>query len=210
MGDQRRIGVFGGTFDPIHVGHLYIAANAQSALGLEQVILMPSGIPPHKRNKNITASHHRFQMCELAIANEEVFTVSDLEIKREGISYSILTLDELQASYGESVELVFIIGGDMLADLPSWHRVEALLTKYHVLALSRPGYNLNEVMAKNPLLQQYRHRIWIQEILPIEISATALRASMIKGQNVRYLIPDSVLAYIQANNIYVNRCDNED
>lgn len=199
---HRRIGVLGGTFDPIHIGHLALAEAADEALALEQVLFVPAGSPPHKQGRRITSPHHRQRMTELAIAGNEHFALSTVDLTRSGPSYTVDTLRLLAAKY-EGAELFFIIGGDSLLDLPTWYHPEEILQLAYLAAAERPGFSLEDVAAKlGGLYQQFGHRICLFHAPLLDISSSMLRERLRSGRSVRYLVPDAVLDYIKQNNLY--------
>lgn len=201
---KKRIGILGGTFDPIHNGHLYIAENARHFMQLDEVVFIPSANPPHKTKKNITAAHHRLAMCSLAIANNSHFSVSDIELRRTGLSYTLITLQELQGLYGESTDIFFIIGADMLMDLPNWYQAAELLENHNFIAVARQGLDLSAISSSSILLQQYSHKLTLLNILPLDISATAIRRTLAQGAKIRYIVPEAVYNYIIDMKLYLD------
>ena len=137
---KRRIGLLGGTFDPIHLGHLLTADFVLKALDLEQIIFIPANHPPHKTNLQVTPAQDRYIMTILATTHNPRFRVSDMEIKREGLSYTIDTIKEFVKEYGEQVEFYFILGADAIADLEKWEKFEDLLKLCFFVAATRPGF----------------------------------------------------------------------
>ena len=200
-----KIGIFGGTFDPIHNGHLYIADNARKLQNLDRVIFVPTANPPHKQNKLITTPASRLEMCTLAIANNEYFEVSDIEVNRPGLSYTITTLNELKASYGTRVQLYFICGADMLGDIPSWYLAQEIVANYHIIAFPRPGFDMKSIVQQQQLLKEHSNNLILLDIMAVEISATLVRNSIKAGNSVKYLIPDQVIEYIQLHDLYSGR-----
>lgn len=199
---ERRIGILGGTFDPIHLGHLALAESAGEELELEKVLFIPAGHPPHKKDRLITEARHRQRMTELAIAGNPRFALSTIDLVRSGLSYTVDTLRLLSAEY-VGAELFFIIGADSLLDLPTWYRPAEILQLAIVAAAGRPGFSLDQFESKlGELYRKYRHRIVLFEAPSLDISSTMLRERLVAGRSVRYLVPDAVLEYIAANDLY--------
>ncbi len=191
-----RLGLFGGTFDPIHVGHLVLAEQCREACGLDRVWFVVAGEPPHKRGVERTAARHRLEMVRLGIAGNSGFEVSDVEVEREGPSYSVETLAQIQAERSGD-ELFFLIGGDSLVDLPTWREPERIARLASIVVVNRPGAR-GEVpdfgIDAKPILSV--------AIPPLEISSSDLRRRLASGKSVRYLVPAAVTAYIEAHKLY--------
>jgi nicotinate-nucleotide adenylyltransferase len=195
-------GIIGGTFDPIHYGHLVLAEKAREAFDLEKVIFVPAAIPPHKIGEVATAAVNRLRMVELAIASNPYFEVSRAELDREGPSYSIDTIRELKyQGYGD--EAAFIMGFDSLLELHSWKNYRELLTETKIITAFRPGYPIfkNETEWP-PFLREYLDRILILSAPLLDISSTWLRVEMVYNRSIRYLVPDEVCRFIEANRLY--------
>lgn len=191
---EHKTGILGGCFDPIHIGHLIIAEVARQQFSLEKVIFVPSGQPPH-RDMPVACAFHRFEMTHLAIKDNPFFSISDTEIKRQGISY---TFDTLMFFKNQSDENYFIIvGWDTFSILPSWYRAEDIVNEASFIVAPR-------IVGKNtegsfPFSVKYQ----ILDIPRIDISSTIIRNKIKARQSVRYLVPDVVLNYIQKENLYV-------
>ncbi|MGL5037637.1 MAG: nicotinate-nucleotide adenylyltransferase [Aeromonas sp.] len=206
------IGILGGTFDPIHIGHLRPAIEARDALGLGQVRLIPNHIPPHRADP-FCSSTQRLAMVKLAAAENRGFVVDERELTRNKPSYTIDTLIELRHELPDT-PLCFLMGMDSLLSLPSWHRWQALLDYSHLIVSTRPGWQPNysakvaQLLARhqttdaNALHQHRAGHIWLAENVPIELSATLLRARLAQGQDIRYLLPESVAHYIAKQGLY--------
>ncbi|MGQ9779205.1 MAG: nicotinate-nucleotide adenylyltransferase [Bacillota bacterium] len=190
------IGLLGGTFDPIHLGHLVLAETARESFGLEKVIFMPAGQPPHK-HRAMAAAHDRLRMVEMAVADNPYFAVSTLEIERPGPSYTVDTVVALRRS-APAAEWYLIIGSDALAELPTWHEYEQLLGLVRVLAAARPGAEL----ALPPVLAGWSAKIAFFYPPAIDISSTAIRTRARQGLSLRYLVPERVAAYILEKGLY--------
>lgn len=198
----KRLGIMGGTFDPIHYGHMVAAETARIELGLEAVLFIPTGIPPHKIDHQVTDARLRLEMVEMSIRSNTHFKVSAMEIEREGPTYTIDTLRTLHQLLPEK-ELFFITGADALRDLFTWHEPEEIVKLAKIIGASRPGYNSQELSAG--IYQQYpftRDRISLLEVPALAISSTDIRARVRNHKSIRYLLPDEVRLFIKTNQIY--------
>lgn len=194
-----RLGLFGGTFDPIHVGHLILAEQCREACGLDRVWLVVANEPPHKMGAKRTGVNHRLEMARLAVAGNPAFEVSDLEAHRPGPSYSVDTLDLVRAERPGD-DLFFLIGGDSLVDLPSWREPGRIARMATIVVANRPGSNPETPPASlfGPDALPLRH----VEIPPIGVSSSDLRRRMAEGRSIRYMVPRPVEAYIDAHKLY--------
>lgn len=209
---QPPIGILGGTFDPIHIGHLRPAIEARDAIGLAEVRLLPNHIPPHRANP-FCSSEQRLAMVALAAAENPGFVVDERELKRDTPSWTIDTLIELRGELPDT-PLCFLMGMDSLLSLPSWHRWQELLDYAHLVVSTRPGWQPDYPAEVAALLTRHqarevaelhrlRHgRIWLADNLPIELSATRLRERLAAGADPRYLLPPSVAEYIRQQGLY--------
>lgn len=220
--DSLRLGLFGGSFNPIHAGHLAIARQTREALGLDQILFLPTGDPPHKPDGSLAPAHHRLEMVRLAIGSDPTFAVSDVEIRRLGKSYTIDTIRLLQREYGPKAQLFFLIGLDAFLDIQSWREPAALLNSCSFVIISRPGTSFRSLSALTVLpnlsqasledLDQGRVR---QLDLPIgpqrliclnlphcDISASDIRKRMADKRLVANLLPPSVESYIIHHHLY--------
>jgi nicotinate-nucleotide adenylyltransferase len=196
-----RIGILGGTFNPPHLGHLICAQEAYLQLGLDRVTLMPARIPPHKPVEDEPGAEHRLELCRLAIRGDEArFEVSDLEIGREGPSFTVDTLEELHSSAPDH-ELFLIVGGDIAAGLPNWHEPERVLSLATLSVAKRRGTSRAAV---DDALQALRggERTRFFRMPRIGISSTMLRERVRSGQPIRYYVPDPVESYIEHHRLY--------
>jgi nicotinate-nucleotide adenylyltransferase len=190
----------GGTFDPIHHGHLFIAEAARVELSLERVIWVPTGDPPHKEGPHRASQEHRCAMTRLAAAGNAAFEVSRLELDREGPSYSLYTVEHFQREH-PGAELYFIAGADSILELPTWHRHADLVRAARFVAAPRPGFDLSRMAAVLP--PDYLGRIYVLQAPEIYISSSDLRRRVAAGQPVRYLVPDAVDTYIREHRLYL-------
>lgn len=192
------VGVFGGTFDPIHLGHLLLAERAREALGLSLVLFLPAAVPPHKLTASITDGRLRREMLDIAIAGNEHFLSSDIELRRPGVSYTVDTLKELQTTYPDD-ELVLIVGSDTIEDIPAWHKPEEIVRLARLAAAPRPGTPMPTSL---PIADA---RIEAIAMPLLDISSTDIRARVAAGLTIRYLVPAGVEAFIHFHQLY--RCE---
>ncbi len=190
---NTKIGVIGGSFNPPHYAHLFMAMETLCQFHLERVLFIPANIPPHKEEEGLVSAVHRLKMVELAIAGEERFQVSDMEIRRGGVSYTVDTLRELKQSYGE---IYFIAGSDSALDLPNWKEPESILQLSTFIVFERPSYPFGKVR------DDFRREMVLMDSLLLDISSRELRSRIREGKPVRYLLPCSVEKYIEENSLY--------
>ncbi|MBU1726567.1 MAG: nicotinate-nucleotide adenylyltransferase [Candidatus Omnitrophica bacterium] len=186
-----KIGILGGTFNPIHIGHLILAEEAREKLGLDKVIFVPAYLPPHKDNSDIAQASSRFEMANLAINGNEYFSVSDIEIKRNGRSYTIDTLREFKKAYPQD-DLFFIIGSDLLTYLDEWKDLKEIIKMVKFVAATRPGYPLESIPS-------YIQTIPIRAV---DISGFEIRRCVKEDKSFRYLVPETVFKYIIRKGLY--------
>ncbi|MBI3313133.1 MAG: nicotinate-nucleotide adenylyltransferase [Candidatus Omnitrophica bacterium] len=192
-GKKFKIGILGGTFDPIHLGHLSLARHAQKQFHLDKILFIPAFIPPHKASRrDLTPAPYRYRMVELAIQKEPGFEISDLELNRPDISYTVDTLRDLEKKYPRS-EFYLIVGSDTLAEIPGWHEGEEIMKKIHFLAARREAGKKIDIPPDKIA--------WID--MPVcEISSSTIRSCLEKGQQTSQWLPPSVEAYILENKLY--------
>ena len=202
---QNRIGIFGGTFNPIHMGHLIIAEKICKHHLLSKIIFMPAHIPPHKYVDDLAETQYRYQMIKAAISGNSKFEVSDLEIIREGKSYTIDTIQEILNQYGEDVEIFLIMGADSLNELELWKDIKKLSQLCRFVIVNRPGFKtevsprLVEIIGNTSILDLEQLRT---EISPVDISSTNIRKRVNDGAEIKGLVPESVEAYIKEHDLY--------
>lgn len=197
-----KIGILGGTFDPVHRGHLKIAEEARATLDLSEVIFVPAGQPLLKPAHPITPAEHRLQMLRLAIADRPYFRVSAMEIERPGPSYTVDTIAELRGQYGSEDELFFILGWGSLAQLPEWREPSRIIKMCYLVAVPRPGCqrpNLEALAASIPGIAQ---RVVFLEKPQVDISASAIRELAARGASIDHLVPEPVADYIRQHKLY--------
>lgn len=203
-GGHTRIGVIGGTFDPVHYAHLAIAEEVYQALQLAKMVFVPAGEPPHKVGYQITPVEHRVAMLERAIASNPHFALSLVDVRRSGPSYTVETLRLLRREWGERTDLYFVLGGDSLKDLPTWYNAPGVLAQAVIVALVRPGYadltTSRERLATS--LPGIRDRLITLEGPRMEISSTDLRRRVAQGRPIKYQVPEAVEEYIFRHGLY--------
>ncbi|HPW40849.1 MAG TPA: nicotinate-nucleotide adenylyltransferase [Bacillota bacterium] len=201
--EQSRIGIMGGTFDPIHYGHLAAAEAARIEFGLCKVIFMPVGNPPHKQSQAISDAEHRYRMTALATSSNSGFEVSRLEVDKAGITYTFDTMKELRNIYGEAPAIYFITGADAVLELLTWYKLGELLTLCKFIAVTRPGFDICKLEQKiAEITSKYDGEIICLEVPLLEISSTDIRERIRSGKPVKYLLPEEVEAYIHKNGLY--------
>jgi nicotinate-nucleotide adenylyltransferase len=217
-GDLFRIGLMGGSFDPVHFGHLRAGEEIGERFNLEAVEFIPTMISPHKRSAPMAEAQHRAEMLHRAIIDNGRFRVSEVETERGGVSYLFDTLREYRMRLGNRTELFFIMGMDSFIEISTWHRYEELFSLSHFIITTRPGYaapRLNDVLSEHVAreftsVEEKKHHIhsasgkgiYFEAITALEISATNIRQRIASGSTVRYLLPDQVLTYIQDHHLY--------
>ena len=221
----QRIGLFGGTFNPIHTGHLRIASEIRERLSLDSIIFIPSGTPPHKDGNEVIGPVHRLRMVEFAVAPYKYFTVSSIEVHRQGLSYSIDTVRALQDDLGDSTELFFITGIDAFLEISTWKDADRLLELCNFIVIQRPGYRFDELKRIGlpallgvplselesldrgersrlsiPLTEKLS--LFLERITPCDISSTELRRLIRYSEEVKNLLPENVMSYIIEQGLY--------
>jgi nicotinate-nucleotide adenylyltransferase len=191
---NKRIGIMGGTFDPIHHGHLVAASEVQSKFELDEVIFVPTGQPWQKTHQTVSPAEDRYLMTVIATASNPRFSVSRVDIDRGGVTYTIDTLSDLRALHADA-ELFFITGADALEQILTWREVDELFGMAHFVGVTRPGYDLNDHHLPSGSVS-------LIEVPAMAISSTACRARVAAGEPVWYLVPDGVVQYISKNDLY--------
>lgn len=217
MSRKKKVGLFGGTFNPIHLGHLRVAELIQAKFGLEEVLFIPSYIPPHKEAADVAPARDRFIMVRLAIAGHAGFIASPIEIKARQKSYSIITLNKIKKIYPGAL-IFFILGADAFLDIETWKSYQEVLTQCQFIIVRRPGYRLSEAKKAVPerLKEQiafvrrsqpvqpgvFSRRFFLVDIPSLPISSTELRRRIRSGQSIRGFVPPAVEKYIRDKNLY--------
>ena len=213
---MKAVGIFGGTFDPVHIGHLRTAVELREHLGLDELRLMPSARPPHREQPGVSAEH-RLAMLQLAIGKGNLaagLLADDRELRREGLSYTVETLAQLRTELGDNIALCLCIGMDSLVNLHTWQRWQTLSDYAHIVVAARPGWHLPEtgpvaqwlagrctddpkLLSKSP-----SGRVLVEAMTLLPVSATQIREDLAAGSSVRYLVPDAVIQYIHQHGLY--------
>ncbi|MBP7933025.1 MAG: nicotinate-nucleotide adenylyltransferase [Phycisphaerae bacterium] len=199
------IALFGGSFNPIHHGHLIIARAVAETLDLARLVLIPSANPPHKIGQDLADAADRLEMVRLAVADEALFEVSDTEIRRRGTSYTILTLEEYRSRLAPGEDLYWIIGGDTISELHTWYRARELVDLCRIVTAVRPGFETPDLSVLQPTLsagQVERLRQGILQTPRVDISATDVRRRVAEGLSIRFLVPEAVREYIERKDLY--------
>ncbi len=200
---KKRVGIFGGTFDPIHMGHLIVAETIMDEFHLDKVVFIPAAVPPHKLDKQISPAKHRYMMTMLATCSNPRFQVSDMEMHRQGPSYSRDTLAQLLEEHGRDTEFYFIVGADSVENLHTWNRIDELLTMCHFIGASRPGCmpDMEKIAQRfGPLAE----KIHCLETPELEISSTEIRYRVGQKRTIRYIVPETVEQYIYKEKLYLD------
>ncbi len=222
-----RIGIMGGTFDPIHLGHLRAAEEIYWAFGLDRIIFVPAARPPHKEEVVAASAMHRYEMVSLATVFTPYFTVSPIELQREGKSYSVETVREFQRLSGPDTNLYFVVGVDAFLEMSEWREAKELLTLARVIVTARPGWRLDEVehllapeqrrLLGNPTFRYLKvsevdpervedapapRQVLLVEVVSLDIASREIRQLVEEGRSIRHLVPDTVAAYMAKNRLY--------
>jgi nicotinate-nucleotide adenylyltransferase len=202
----QRIGIMGGTFNPIHFGHLVTAQEALGQFNLDKVIFIPTGDPPHKVGKDIASSEDRYLMTVIATAPDKNFLVSRIETDRKGKSYTIDTVRELRKIYGTDVTLYFITGADAILEILAWKNTEEIVSLCKFIAATRPGYNLSRMKDLEKKLFNSKNnkgeKIFVMEVPALAISSTDIRNRVKNNRPISYLLPGGVRSYILKHGLY--------
>ncbi|MHC1747541.1 MAG: nicotinate-nucleotide adenylyltransferase [Cellulosilyticaceae bacterium] len=199
----KRLAIMGGTFDPIHIGHLVTAEAVRHEFNIDKVIFVPTGHPPHKSSMNMTISEHRYLMTVLATTANVSFEVSRIEIDREGVTYTVDTIKELKKIYGQDTELYFITGADAIHEILTWKKPEELLELCTFVAVTRPGYKKEQLKEQVELLiKQYNANIYFLEVPALAISSSDIRQRVEEKRPIKYLVTGTVENYIDKHGLY--------
>lgn len=202
MGHLKKIGIMGGTFNPIHIGHLLIAEKAREQLGLDCILFMPSGMPYMKDCREVLPGEIRTKMVELAIQSNPFFTISTMEVDREGLTYTYETLECLR-SQNPDTEYYFILGADSLWKIEEWKHPERIFAACHILAAIRDNKSTEEMQNQAYYLKEkFNAHITLLQTGHMEVSSSMIRTLCREGKSIRYLVPDAVYDYITQNELY--------
>jgi nicotinate-nucleotide adenylyltransferase len=195
----KRLGVMGGTFDPIHHGHLVTAEEARAQFNLDEVLFVPTGHPWMKAHENVSPAEHRYLMTVIATASNPHFNVSRVEVDREGPTYAVETLRQLRDEQGAGTELFFVTGADAMLEILQWKEPEELFELSRFIAATRPGYDLTVFQHGAPA---HDARVSVMPIPALAISSTDIRARVAEGRPIQYLVPEGVEYYIEKVGLY--------
>lgn len=200
----KRVGIMGGSFDPVHLGHLVIAQDAAEHLGLSKVVFIPAAIPPHKQHVQQVDAGHRLNMLNLALEDNAMFCVSDAEIQRGGLSYTVDTIKALRDIHRDA-DLFLIVGSDTLVELHTWHRIDEVLQLCSVATVLRPGIDSIDIIEQRIQLPERCKMELMDHVIEthrIGISSTEIRQRIAAGRSICYLVPPEVEAYIYEHGLY--------
>lgn len=201
-GYRGRVGFYGGTFDPIHNAHLYAASQAMAACRLDDLVFMPTALPPHKDNADRTPPHCRFHMVELAIQGHPQYSVTDVELQAARPTYTADTLEKLHTLLPRAKELIYIMGADSFQDLHKWRQPDRILALAHLAVVYRPGYGVAQLEQTAQAYRQTGAVITLIACPGLDISSSHIRAELAEGRSVEALVPPAVARYIQQRCIY--------
>jgi nicotinate-nucleotide adenylyltransferase len=190
-----QVGVFGGTFDPVHWGHLVLAEEALTGASLDRILFVPSGLPPHKTRRPLTPLADRSNMLRLALEGVDRFELSEIEAEREGPHYTLETLEHLSAARPAD-SLSFILGSDSLLELGTWHRPEEIVERWPIVVLARPGFDPEKADPR------FTKRMTVIDTVSVAVSSTLIRSRIRSGSDVRFLVPSRVLHYARTRKLY--------
>jgi len=203
---MTRIGIFGGSFNPIHTAHLILAERALQERALDKVLFIPALKPPHKPQRPVAPAEHRMRMVELAIEGNPAFEASRIELERQGPSYTLVTVRQLRAALGSAAALFLLLGADSVHDIPTWWRAQELVREVEIIAFERPGYSLDEDFKA---LAGLFGEAWARNVRELKvpapvigISATEIRERVRAGKSIRYMVPEPVRQYIIEHGVY--------
>lgn len=198
-----KIGIMGGTFNPIHNGHLIVAEDVRVKCGLDRVLFITSGQPPHKPNSEVIDANHRYEMVCRAVSSNPFFEASRIEIDRSGYTYTVNTLQQLRTEYGVGTDFYFIIGADNIPELITWKEYERVFQMCEFIAILRPGHDWPALEAEiKSYEEKFGARIYLVDSRLIDISSTEIRERCKRGKSIKYLVPDEVEEYILENSLY--------
>ncbi len=196
-----KYGIMGGTFNPIHYAHLFIADEVKNIFNLDKIIFMPTGTPPHKNNLNIDA-FHRYTMTKLAVADNCKFTVTDIEVLNQDVSYTVDTMKRLKSLHSD-IDFYFITGADAILELPHWKNPEVLLSLCKFITVNRPSYGDDLEHKIKEITDRFGGEIFLVNGPELSVSSTQIRQRVKEGKTIRYLVPDEVNEYIIKNKLYI-------
>ncbi len=207
---MKAVAIFGGTFNPIHFGHLSIAEEIRTKFNLDKVIFVPTNLPPHKNPSDLVSARQRWLMTHLATVSNPCFEVSTFEIDNGGKSYTIDTIKHFRKHFDEKVKLYFIIGADMLVEIASWKNVGEILQLCHFIAVSRPGYDVQKIFNQYFLGSKYAsiaselmENVLVEDVAMFDVSSTTVRQKVREWKSIKYLVPEPVEQFIHNQQLYI-------
>lgn len=206
VGHVKKLAIMGGTFDPIHIGHLMTAEEVRSEFGIDQVVFIPTGHPPHKDCRRVTDSEHRYLMSVLATVENPSFHVSRIEIDRPGTTYTVDTIERIKEAYPSGVKIYFITGADAVHEILTWKRVDELMKICEFVAVTRPGYKRRQLKEKVETLQEsFQCKVHYLEVPALAISSSDIRNRVREVKPIKYLVTEAVEKYIQKLELYSDK-----
>ncbi len=199
---MKSIGIFWGTFNPIHNGHINLVNEVSAHLNLDRIIVMPTKVPPHKQVSNLASEENRLEMCRLAFEGNPKAEVSDYEIKQEGKSFTVLTLRHFRERFPET-KLSFIMGSDMLLSFHTWYLYEEILSLASIVAVARNSKDIDKISDYSKRIESRGGECTVISIEPYEISSTQIRNNISSGEDYACYLPEKVVKYIRSENLYV-------
>jgi nicotinate-nucleotide adenylyltransferase len=207
---MKAVAIFGGTFNPIHFGHLCIAEEIRTKFNLDKVIFVPTNLPPHKNPSDLVSARQRWLMTHLATVSNPCFEVSTFEIDSGGKSYAVDTIKHFRKHFGDKVKIYFIIGADMLVDIAAWKNIGEILKLCRFIAVSRPGYDVQKIFnqyylsSKNTsIASELMENVLVEDVDTLDISSTSIRQRVKEWKSIKYLVPETVEQFIHNQQLYL-------
>jgi nicotinate-nucleotide adenylyltransferase len=207
---MKAVAIFGGTFNPVHFGHLCIAEEIRTKFNLDKVIFVPTNLPPHKNPSDLVSARQRWLMTHLATVSNPCFEVSTFEIDSGGKSYAVDTIKHFRKHFGDKVQIYFIIGADMLVDIAAWKNIGEILKLCRFIAVSRPGYDVQKIFnqyylsSKNTsIASELMENVLVEDVATLDISSTSIRQRVKEWKSIKYLVPETVEQFIHNQQLYL-------
>ncbi|HTA76865.1 MAG TPA: nicotinate-nucleotide adenylyltransferase [bacterium] len=207
---MKAVAIFGGTFNPIHFGHLCIAEEIRTKFNLDKVIFVPTNLPPHKNPSDLVSARQRWLMTHLATVSNPCFEVSTFEIDSGGKSYAVDTIKHFRKHFGDKVKIYFIIGADMLVDIAAWKNIGEILKLCRFIAVSRPGYDVQKIFnqyylsSKNTsIASELMENVLVEDVATLDISSTSIRQRVKEWKSIKYLVPETVEQFMHNQQLYL-------
>ena len=205
MERKYRVGIMGGTFNPVHIAHLILAENAYREFDLDSVMILPNGDPPHKAIEKLSDNHARVEMLRLAVENTPYFCLSEMEMQRKGLSYTSDTLAELNRRHPDT-DYYFIMGADSLFQIETWHEPDRIMASCIILAAVRDHHSMEEMEAQaGHLRRKFGADIRLMHVPALDLSSSDIRKRVSEGHSIRYMVPEKVESYIKEHHLYLER-----